>query len=145
MFLVTNELMQMAFRTYQFEQAISRNPDDLEKAKSSLTSRFKSIHKNYDIDVDKGVFENVMPFYNKNIDASIYDKTAFTNLDSALKLLDGDVEKISENLSKDAAYQYAKPMIKEFFSALNAEYGAKNEPIVCFAKTIHESINGGFA
>ncbi|QRM88448.1 serine protease [Lacinutrix sp. WUR7] len=128
-FLVTNELMQMTFRAYQMEEAIKANPEAFDKAKERLAGTLKSIHKNYDVDVDKGVFNNVMPFYNKNVDASIYDKTAFTNLDEALKLLDGDAKSVLKKLNKDAAYKYAKPMIAEFYNTINKEYEAKNEPI----------------
>jgi len=128
-FLVTNELMQMTFRAYQMEEAITANPEAFDKAKERLTATLQGIHKNYDVDVDKGVFSNVMPFYNKNVDASIYDKTAFTNLDEALKLLDGDAKSVLKKLNKDAAYQYAKPMIAEFYNTINKEYQERNEPI----------------
>lgn len=129
-FLVTNELMQMTFRTYQVEQGLKQNPDNLEKNKTYITNLLKGVHKDYDVNVDKGVFEAVMPLYKKNnIDPTIYDKTAFTNLDSALKLFDGSADDIIKNINNDAAYAYAKPMIEEFFSTINAEYEEKNEPI----------------
>ncbi len=128
-FLVTNELMQMTFRAYQVEQALIANPQNLEQAKTSLTGRLQGIHKNYDVDVDKGVYQNVMPLYGKPIDASIYDETAFTNLESALKLLEGDTETVIKNLNSDVAYAYAKPIIDEFFNTIDAEFQQKNGPI----------------
>ncbi|WP_418512471.1 S46 family peptidase [Corallibacter sp.] len=129
-FLVTNELMQMTFRAYQVEQGLKQNPDNLEKNKTYITNLLKGVHKDYDVNVDKGVFEAVMPLYKKNnIDPTIYDKTAFTNLDSALKLFDGAADDITKNLNNDAAYAYAKPMIEEFFNTINSEYQEKNEPI----------------
>lgn len=128
-FLVTNELMQMTFRAYQVEQALIANPQNLEQVKTSLTGRLQGIHKNYDVDVDKGVYQNVMPLYGKPVDASIYDETAFTNLESALKLLEGDTETVIKNLNSDAAYAYAKPIIDEFFNTIDAEFQQKNGPI----------------
>jgi hypothetical protein len=128
-FMVTNELMQMTFRAYQLEQAVTRNPNALERAKASLVSRLKGIHKNYDVEVDKGVYKSVMPMYGKKVDASIYDNTAFTNLDAALKLLEGDAQTVVANLNKDAAYVYAKPIIEEFFTKIDPEFQAKNTPI----------------
>ncbi len=128
-FLVTSELMQMTFRAYQVEQALLANPESLERAKASLKGRFEGILKNFDADVDKGVYLNVMPLYGKPVDASIYDKTAFTDLDSALKLLEGDAETVIENLNDDAAYAYAKPIIDEFFTTIDAEFQQKNETI----------------
>lgn len=128
-FLVTNELMQMVFRTYQVIQAINNNPNAFERAKASLEGRLKGIHKNYSIDVDKGVFNSVMPLYTNNVDASIYNNTAFINLDSALKLLEGTPEQVLKNINNDAAYKYAKPIIDEFFNIIDKEYQQKNEPI----------------
>jgi len=128
-FLITNELMQMTFRAYQIEQALIANPENIERAKASLTSTLQGIHKNYDIEVDKGVYENVMPLYGKKADASIYDKTAFTTLESALKLLDGDADTIIKNLNNDAAYAYAKPIIAEFFNTIDGAYQQKKAPI----------------
>ncbi|RNC87828.1 MAG: S46 family peptidase [Winogradskyella sp.] len=128
-FLVTNELMQMTFRAYQVERALLSNPNSLNRAKAGLVGRLKGIHKNYDVDVDKGVYLNVMPLYGKKTDASIYDKTAFTDLDSALKLLEGNADDIIKNLNNDPAYAYAKPIIEEFINTLDAEYQQKNGPI----------------
>lgn len=128
-FLVTNELMNMTFRAYQMVQTVKNNPEAFEKAKAGLQNRLKGIHKNYNADVDKGVFNAVMPFYNKNVDASIYNATAFTNLDRALTLLEGDANQVIKNLENDPAYAYAKPMIDEFYTKINSEFQKKNEPI----------------
>ncbi|MBA6156905.1 S46 family peptidase [Tenacibaculum sp. S7007] len=133
-FLVTNELMQMAFRAYQLEQVALNKPENFEKAKTSYIARLKRIHKNYDAAVDKGVFKNVMPLYTNKVDATIYDKTSFTDLDKALKLVHGDAKQVVENLNKDAAYQYAKPMVEEFYTKINPEFQQKNQPIIALQK-----------
>ncbi|WP_158840952.1 S46 family peptidase [Polaribacter sp. L3A8] len=139
-FLVTNELMTMTFRAYQFEQAITKDPKSFNEEKAYIENTLKGIHKNYDVGVDKGVFENVMPFFNENVDATIYEKTAFTNLDTALKLFDGNTKKVLKKLNNDAAYQYAKPMIAAFYNAINNEYQLKNEPIVALQKTYMKAL-----
>ena len=128
-FLVTNELMQMTLRTFQMEQAINNDSSVFEKARESLMRRFKGIHKNYNVDVDKGVFISVMPFYTDHVDYSIYNNTAFTNLDSALKLLQGTPEQVLKNINNDAAYKFAKPIIDEFYNTIDKEFQQKNEPI----------------
>ncbi|GAA4292310.1 S46 family peptidase [Aestuariibaculum suncheonense] len=126
-FLTTNELMQMTFRTYQFEQTIAKNPGALEKAKASIEGTLRKIHKNYDVSVDKGIYEAVMPLYKRNnVDTSIYENTAFTDLNKALTLFEGSAEEIIQKLNNDAAYAYAKPMIEEFFSKINPEFEEKN-------------------
>ena len=128
-FLVTNELMQMTFRAYQMEAAITANPENFERVKAATISRLEGIHKNYDVTVDKGVYNAVMPMYSSNVDASIYDKTAFTNLKSTLALFEGKPKAIIKKLNKDAAYKYAKPIIEEFTKNIDAEYQQKNEAI----------------
>ena len=128
-FLVTNELMQMTLRTFQMEQAINNDSSVFEKARESLIRRFKGIHKNYNVDVDKGVFSSVMPFYTDHVDDSIYNNTAFTNLDSALRLLQGTPEQVLKNINNDAAYKFAKPIIDEFYNTIDKEFQQKNEPI----------------
>ena len=161
-FIINNELMHMMFRLYQFEQKIEKEKlaqskdlkktptsnklkeiqdnDAYKKAVTGMISRLKGIHKNYDAGVDKGVFENIMPLYTKNSDASIYNKTAFTNLDSALKLLEGTSDEVLKKLNEDAAYKYAKPMVAEFFTKLNSDYQQKNMPIVALQKTYMKAL-----
>lgn len=140
-FLVTNELMQMTFRAYQLEQVALNKPEKFEETRTSLINRIKGIHKNFDVNVDKGVFKNVVPLYNPtNVDASIYDKTSFTDLDKALQLLEGDAKKIVKNLNKDAAYRYAKPMIEEFYTKINPEFQQKNQPITALQKTYMKAL-----
>ncbi len=129
-FLVTNELMTMTFRAYQVEQALQRDPESLDKNRAYITGVLEGIHKDYSVKVDRGVFENVMPFYSKNnVDPTIYDKTAFTDLDSALALFEGSAEDVIKKLNNDAAYSYAKPFIVDFYTNLNPEFQQKNDPI----------------
>jgi len=128
-FLVTNELMQMTYRAYQMETAIKANPDNFNRAKAAALSRIKGIHKNYDVTVDKGVYNAVMPMYSKTVDASIYNNTAFTNLESALALFEGKPKDVLKKLNKDAAYKFAKPLMEEFSTTIDKEYQQKNEAI----------------
>lgn len=133
-FLVTNELMQLTFRAYQMEMSINKDKENLDKAVATFTNQLQRVHKNYDVSVDKGVFKNVMPFYNQNVDASIYDNTAFTNLESAMALLDGNAKQVLKNVNADAAYAYAKPMIAEFYNKLNADYQQQSAKIAALQK-----------
>jgi hypothetical protein len=128
-FLVTNELMQMMFYAYQFEQAVLQNPEAFNEEKANYLNRLKGIYKNYDAKVDQGVFENVMPFYHDDVDSSIYSNTAFTSMDTASELFKDDMEKVLKDLNKDPAYQYAKPIIEDFFINVNPEFVKINTSI----------------
>lgn len=139
-FLVTNELMQMTFRAYRMEQDILKDVTSLEKSRAALTRRLTSIHKNYDKEIDKGVFNNVMPFYSDNVDASIYNKSAFLELESALKLIEGNAKQVLKKLNADPAYAYAKPMIEEFYTSVNVKYSAKGSEIADLQKVYMKAL-----
>lgn len=128
-FLVTNELMQMTFRAYQFEQKVTNDPNNLSKAKEMLTEELSDVLKNYDVNVDRGVFTSVMPYYTEMVDVSIYDKTAFTSMESVTNLLTGDTKQILKKLNADPAYAYAKPMIDRYFNKINKEFNVKSGAI----------------
>jgi hypothetical protein len=128
-FLRTNELMQMTFRLVEMESAARQGEDSFKAARTTMVNRLKNIHKNYSEKVDRAVYEAVMPLYTSNVDVSIYDKTALTNLDSALKLLEGDSKTVLEKINEDAAYQYAKPFIIEFYTSLEPNFQSINTEI----------------
>jgi len=133
-FYRTNELMKMSFRLYQFEQYAAKGDDAFERARTNVQSQLKAVYKNYDATVDQGVFEAVMPLYTDNVDTSIYKKTAFTSLEDAMNLLEGDAKKVFKKLNKDAAYKYAKPFIEAYYNDLNPKYSGLNLEINAYQK-----------
>lgn len=133
-FYRTNELMKMSFRLYQFEQYAAKGDEAFERARTNVQSQLKAVYKNYDATVDQGVFEAVMPLYTDNVDTSIYKKTAFTNLEDAMSLLEGDAKKVFKKLNKDAAYKYAKPFIEAYYNDLNPKYSGLNLEINAYQK-----------
>jgi len=133
-FIRNNELMSGMFRLAQLEQAAARGEEVFNRARTSVINRLKGTFKNYDVGVDRGVFENIMPLYTRNVDVSIYDKTSFTNLDDALKMLVGTSEEVIARLNKDAAYQYAKPFVEEFYTRIEPEFQHINTQINALQK-----------
>ncbi|WP_115460991.1 S46 family peptidase [Winogradskyella aurantiaca] len=128
-FLVTNELMQMMLRVAQLEMASKNGQAAFNRARNSTINQIKRIHKNYSVKVDRGVYEKVMPLYTDKIDVSIYETTAFVDLDKALAVLEGDMEDVITKLNSDPAYVYAKPMIMEFFNQYEPEFQRMNTEI----------------
>lgn len=128
-FLRTNELTQITMQLYQLENAATGDDESFNKAREAVQNRLKSVYRNYDAKVDKAVFEAVMPLYAPNASAAIYEKTAFTNSKTTSKLLEGNKEKVVENLNKDAAYQFAKPFIGEFYNSIEPQWQALNTQI----------------
>ncbi|CDF80974.1 peptidase, family S46 [Formosa agariphila KMM 3901] len=128
-FVRTNELMSMMFRLSQLEAAATKGDDVFNEAKAATQDRIKSTLKNFNTEVDKGVFEAIMPFYTKDVDVSIYNKTAFTNLERALSVLEGTPTEVVEKLNNDAAYAYAKPFIIDFYTTIEPDFQEKNNSI----------------
>lgn len=121
-FLVTNELMQMMLRVSQMEMASEKGVEAFEKARERTINQIKSIHKNYSLKVDREVYQKVMPLFTDTLDASIYETTAFVDLDKALALLEGDMTEVLSKINDDSAYQYAKPLVVDFFQNVEPEY-----------------------
>ena len=134
-FIRNNELMSGMFRLVQLEKAASGGEEVFDKARTSVIGRLKGTFKNYDVGVDKGVFENIMPFYTDKVDASIYDKTNFTDLDKTLKMLEGSSQEVIAKLNNDAAYQFAKPFVEDFYSNIEPEFQRINTEINALQKT----------
>ncbi|WP_066222137.1 S46 family peptidase [Formosa haliotis] len=128
-FVRTNELMGMMFRLSQMENAAINGDDAFNVARESTKNRIKSVLKDFNVDVDQGVFEAIMPFYTDNVDPSIYKHTAFTNLESANAILDSAPGDFIEKLNADPAYAYAKPFIIEFYTKIEPEFQEKNTAI----------------
>lgn len=128
-FLRTNELTPIIFNLAQLEGAAADSEANFEKQRDANIGRLKGIYKNYNVKVDKAVFEAVMPIYTDHVDSSIYEKTAFTDLDSALKVLEGTSDEVIEKLNNDAAYQYIKPFIIDFYTTVEPQFQELNPQI----------------
>ncbi|NQY29942.1 MAG: S46 family peptidase [Flavobacteriaceae bacterium] len=151
-FYRNNELMQTMFRLYQFEQRVEKeklklskdetkgataeklkeihDTEGYKKAKEYVISQITRIQKNYNANVDKGVFEAIMPLYDaKNTNSDFYNTTSFTNLTDALKVLEGTSDNVITAINNDAAYKFAKPYIAEFYNDLEPNYQRINGEI----------------
>ena len=133
-YIRNNELMLMMFRLTQLESAANQDESKFEKARKSMVSLVKRTHKNYNVNVDKGVFEAIMPLYTDKVDSTIYDDTNFTNLDKALAVLEGNSKEVVKKLNADAAYQYAKPFINEYYTQIDPEFQRINTEINAYQK-----------
>lgn len=139
-FVRTSEMMQMMFRLYQMEMAAAKGEANFEAAKNSISSGVVSTFKDLNLDVDKGVFEAIMPLYTTQVDASIYSKTAFRSVESAFALLKGNSKEVLKKLNKDAAYKYAKPFIAEFYNDLDPKFMALNTQINALEKSYMKAL-----
>ena len=139
-FIRTNELMRMMVFAQQLEASASKGEEIFDKTRLALLNRLSGMYKNYNVSVDKGVFEGVMPLYTDKVDASIYNTTAFTNLENVQKLLEGSSDEVLKKLNSDAAYRYAKPMILEYFETIDPQWQTLNTKINALQKTYMKAL-----
>ena len=125
----TSELMQLMFRLTQVENAAMSSDADFERLRTNVLSAMDGLYKNMNLEVDKGIYLAVMPFYTTNIDASIYEKTAFKTLETGKKLLEGTSKEVLEKLNNDAAYQYAKVFVSDFYNNIEPVFRDINPKI----------------
>ena len=139
-FIRNNELMHTMFRLYQMESSYKKGEEAFNKSKDAAIARIQGIHKNYNATLDEKVYNAIISFYTDNKDASIYNSSNFTNLDTALKVLEGDVNAVLGKLNNDAAYSYAKPFIEKFYNVINPEYQRINSEINALQKTYMKAL-----
>ncbi|OMP32564.1 S46 family peptidase [Mangrovimonas sp. DI 80] len=129
-----NELLDIMFRLDQMERTATKGEEAFDRSRDIVVDKLISIYKDFNADVDQGVFEAIMPLYAQNVDASIYKNTSFIDLKSAMKVLDGDAKEVIKKLNKDKAYKYAKPFIEEYYSSLDPDFNALNAEINKYQK-----------
>jgi len=127
-FIRNNELMKMMFRLTQMEDA-AYNEESFNKAKAYMVSTLNGIHKNYNAELDRAIFKEIMPLYTDEANDKIYATTNFTKLDSALAMLEGTPQEVLQKINNDAAYRFAKPYILEFYTQIEPEYQARKAVI----------------
>jgi len=128
-FVRTNELMQLMFLMTQMEEAAAAGEDAFNLAREKMKARLSGFYKNYDLEVDKGVFQAIMPLYTKTFDPSIYETSQFTHQESAEKMLEGTAEEVLSKLNADSAYSFAKPLIEDFYLTVEPEWQRINTRI----------------
>lgn len=126
------ELLNLGFQLYNLERTYeARGEQSFFDRKNNLLKGMPDFYKNYNNNVDKGVFGKLMQLYIdkspllssdiKTIDVSkateeLYTKSALTNLSSLEKLLnETDAKKILKNLNNDPAFALAKKLITNYY------------------------------
>lgn len=137
------ELLNLGFQLYNLERTYEvRGEQSFLDRKTNLLKGMPDFYKNYNNNVDKGVFDKLMQLYidkspllNAEIKAidvnnateELYTKSALTNLNALEKLLNGDdAKKIIKALNNDPAFSLAKKLIVNYFENIAPQYEAIN-------------------
>lgn len=126
--LRNSELLQNGYRLYQLEQVLkTKGEQAFTDRKNNLSNGIVDFYKDYNVNVDKNVFEQLIAIYAKrlptqflpnelkNLNASqlttdVYNNTKLTKLEDFRSLLDGDSKTVIEKINADKGYQILKVM-----------------------------------
>ncbi|WCM42558.1 S46 family peptidase [Flavobacterium sp. CBA20B-1] len=138
--LRNNELLSVGFRLYQLENAYTKvGEQGFNDRKENLLKGLASLYKDYNKDVDQGIFNEVVKLYgtkapanltpdaikNKNYTAlgnDIYSNSALTSYDGLKKLMNGKAEDVIKNMQKDPGYALAKNLSENYFNVIAPKY-----------------------
>lgn len=126
--LRNSELLQNGYRLYQLEQVLkTKGEQAFTDRKNNLSNGIVDFYRDYNVNVDKNVFEQLIAIYAKrlpsqflpnelkNLNASqlttdVYSNTKLTKLEDFRSLLEGDSKTVIEKINADKGYQILKAM-----------------------------------
>ena len=138
--LRNSELLLNCYKLYQLEQILkTKGEQSFNDRKTTLSNGIFDFFKDYNVEVDKNVFQQLITIYAKrmpkqflpsslqNIDEvqltnAIYSSTKLTKLLDFRNLLEGDSKTVLEKLNNDKAYQIAKSIIENHLQLVVPTY-----------------------
>ena len=138
--LRNNELLSVGFRLYQLENAYTKvGAQGFNDRKENLIKGLESLYKDYNKDVDQGIFEATVELYGKKAPANltsnaiknkdyhafandIYTKSALTSYEGLKNLLNGSAEEVIKKMQNDPGYALIKELSNNYFENIAPSY-----------------------
>lgn len=151
--LRNTELLSVGYKLYQLEQVYnSKGEQAFTDRKNNLTTGLGDFYKDFNPNVDKKVFEQLielyatkapkefLPFNLLNINAEnlaneIYGQSKLVNYNSLKELLSGDAKTVLANLNADKGYVLIKNMADKFLKDVAPKYDEINLRITALQRT----------
>ena len=142
--LRNTEILSVGYKLYQLEQLLNtKGEQSFTDRKNILSKGIDDFYKDYNVEVDKNVFEQLINLYTTkspkqflpeslvNIDAAkltsdIFTNSKLTSLKSFRELLEGDSKTVIEKLNADKGYQLIKSMADAYSTKVAPTYDAIN-------------------
>lgn len=142
--LRNTELLAVGYKLYQLEQILNTKGEQaFTDRKNNLSNGISDFYKDYNSDVDKAVFEQLMQLYATKspkqflpqslIDANIIQLTAdvfgtskLTHLAGFKSLLEGDSKAVIEKINADKGYQLIKSIADAYLKNVAPKYDELN-------------------
>jgi hypothetical protein len=157
-FYVGPEVIRFSFDFYSIANNYEKLKADgkLQDEVNALISKTKSHFKNYNVSIDKEIFEALTPLYINEVDETllpvnlsstwekskekIFKKSLFVNEEKLLSLLDGFSGKSAKKLLKDPAIVYAKSIYMGYVQNAAKPYNDFNQKETALMKTYLEGV-----
>src|SRR5690606_36124156 len=145
--LRNNELLSVGFRLYQLENTYKQNGEQaFNDRKNNLIKGLESLYKDYNKNVDKDVFEQIIALYGKNAPANltpsiiknvdytkltneVYSKSALTSYDGLKAILNGSAPEVIKRMNEDFGFRLVKDLAKNYFDVIAPKYQELNTEI----------------
>ena len=142
--LRNSELLAVGYKLYQLEQILSTKGEQaFTDRKTNLINGIGDFYQDYNVDVDRNVFEQLIGIYAakspkqflpetlNNIDASkltttVFENSKLTSLTTFKELLDGDSKTVLEKINNDKGYLLVKSMADAYTKNVVPKYDELN-------------------
>ena len=156
--LRNTEILSVGYKLYQLEQILNtKGEQSFTDRKNTLSKGIDDFYKDYNVEVDKNVFEQLINLYTTkspkqflpetllNIDAAKLTSDIFTNsklisLTSFRELLEGDSKIVIEKLNADKGYQLIKSMADAYTTKVAPKYDDLNLKNIALQRTYMKAI-----
>lgn len=152
------EILSVSYKLYQLEQLYNTKGEQaFNDRRNTLVNGWGDFYKDYNVDVDKKVFEQLMDIYSKkypkqflpasldnvnvtNLANEVFTKSQLISFDKVKGLLNGDAKSVLEKLNNDKGYQVAKLMIEAHLKNVAPKYDEINLKITATQRTYMKAI-----
>ncbi len=142
--LRNTEILSVGYKLYQLEQLLNtKGEQSFNDRKNTLSKGINDFYKDYNVEVDKNVFEQLVNLYATkspkqflpetliNIDVpkltnDVFANSKLTSLTTFRALLEGDSKTVIEKLNADKGYQLIKSMADAYVKNVTPKYDELN-------------------
>ena len=156
--LRNTEILSVGYKLYQLEQLLNTKGEQyFNDRKNTLSKGIDDFYKDYNVEVDKNVFEQLVNLYVTkspkqflpetliNVDvpkltADVFANSKLTSLSTFRELLDGDSKTVIEKLNADKGYQLIKSMADAYVKNVTPKYDELNLKNIALQRTYMKAI-----
>jgi Peptidase S46 len=156
--LRNTEILSVGYKLYQLEQILNTKGEQaFTDRKTNLVNGIADFYKDYNVEVDKNVFEQLIHIYCTkspkqflpenliNIDATkltndIYTNSKLTSLSGFQELLNGDNKTVIQKLNADKSFQLIKSMVDAYLKNVAPKYDEINLKNIATQRTYMKAI-----